>query len=432
MIDQTIVLKIGVALALGLAGCVLVCWRRLFELEARQFSTVIWTLMLASRLGGFITLFVILGLEPRSDVQTYFFWSHLILDGHIPTHHADLPLHYGPAFLYITTGALMLWDSAKCLVLVAILFDLATFPLWLATARRAFDETIVRRAAILYIFAPVPFGSIVISGQNHIWVGFLIALCFYLMGKNRVGAAAFAMGLSVVAVKFLNLLYMPIMAAQSRRWVTMGVGFLLPVVIAYGVAWYYNINPIDGILFHAEHFSSGTVPFLLTAFGWPMDGVIFSRTMKIISLLALASIFLPAWITGSLRREDAVILMLSAITYTFLLVSTKGFAGYATMVFFPVCILFALVRVRLFALGVFVCYGVLASIASSLWYRVITARDMSFIVLDKSHGVPTMHLVVFMAVEVALVACHAVLLWWSLRMLYGRQPTTSAEIPRSS
>ena len=61
---------------------------------------------------------------------------------------------------------------------------LLSLPLWLSIGRRLFSENVVRTAAVLYL-TNVKVLLCIGTGQNQIWIAFLLAAALWLQLRDR-------------------------------------------------------------------------------------------------------------------------------------------------------------------------------------------------------------------------------------------------------
>jgi hypothetical protein len=154
--------------AAGLALSLVASKWALIGASSREFRITATTLLVASRLLLFISLFIILGFSAQSDVTVYYTQAKAVRAGLVP--YRDFPLSYAPLFPYINAAAVAVWDSPKSIVLLAVLFELAAFPLWLSISNMLFSEREARLATLLYVTSPVPIVNVCVAGQNQVWV----------------------------------------------------------------------------------------------------------------------------------------------------------------------------------------------------------------------------------------------------------------------
>ncbi len=187
---------------------------RTYTLTNRQFSYVSLTILLISRLGLFIGLYLILGYEVKGDVGHYYFQEgQHVLDG--KTVYKDFETSYSPLFPYLIAGILLIWHSAKALILAAIVFEFLSLPIWLAVSRRWFKEKTTRIATLLYVTSPIPLLNVGMKGQNQVWVAFLLVISLWLLTR-RDTISGFVQGFSLIAIKVLSLLFGANPAVDNR------------------------------------------------------------------------------------------------------------------------------------------------------------------------------------------------------------------------
>src|SRR5262245_31933144 len=116
MNDVVLLGKLTFAAVGFVAVIVLTSWRRMYSIEQRRFNIEMFSMLLVSRIVAFVGVFLVMRLEPQS-VAIYYAWTRVTLAGGVP------PQHYGPLFTYVTAAAVWLGDSAKAIVLLAIVFE---------------------------------------------------------------------------------------------------------------------------------------------------------------------------------------------------------------------------------------------------------------------------------------------------------------------
>ena len=390
---------------------------RTYTLTNRQFSFASFAIFLISRLGLFIGLYLILGYEVKGDVGHYYFQEgQAVLDG--KTVYKDFESSYSPLFAYLIAGILLIWHSAKAIVLAAIVIEFLSLPIWLAVARRWFDERITRIATLLYVTSPIPLLNVAMKGHNQVWVAFLLVISLWLLAR-RDTLSGFVQGFSLIAIKVLSLLYAPVLwlfATGRFRW--LGAFALLPVITLI-IAFSNEINLFFPLQFQAGHFTGGNLPYLTTIFGIdPTTGA--ARLMyDSITMLALMAIFLWAWSRGIHRQPRNVIHLLTLIMLTFFLFSKKAYAMYLVLSFFAFCLSLASHGPGFKALLIFAIFGILASLEPTLHFRWMFSDDqkqfLSVIFQETMpQGMVRWKAVAFLLWDIALVACYA----WYFRMTW--------------
>lgn len=401
-------LLIGVAAAAATLLALRV--RALSEMPDRSFTYAAIALLLVNRLGLFFVVLILMGAEPASDVTVYVDEARKVLHGQIPFR--DFFTAYSPLFPFVAAIPLPLWNSAKAVILEGLVLEALSLPLWLAFARRAFAEQTVRRATVIYCFNPFAQLIIPLAGQNHVWLSFFLAASLWLApmrGRtSREGISGFVFSMGTVMVKWLALLYAPILLMRSQRRTLWLTAMLLPILTLYGF-WTAYCGPgalLGNIEFHALHASSGNLPYLLTALGADFASARYLELMNVVGLAVLGAVFLLSTLRLPRFDDRVTTFMLVVITLTFLIVSKKAFTSYFVITLFPFCLLLARPGQSMLATVVSLGFLVMAGIEPSLWFRWLHEGGLGGM-FDYRSGEPSVHLVFFFAVETILLCSYA-------------------------
>ncbi len=217
---QIILLKLAVSLGLtGLSGLLLYQRARLRALllpvSTNRFVVLAW---LGLRILPFLLLFVMLGIEPRSDTDYYFNVVNPAFHGGFV--YRDFHNPYGPFFPYFVGAIFWLWYSKKALVLFMVLME----GLALVTTTRFFGKELkpvdVRFNVLLYLTlaGSVMYG--LICGQDDIWLWLftLTGLVVYQRTRNEA-LTALVLTLGFLLSKAVFVLWMiPFFFAMRRKW----------------------------------------------------------------------------------------------------------------------------------------------------------------------------------------------------------------------
>lgn len=429
MTNRILLAKLVIALlSLGAAtGCLRSS--RLKDLSPQEFSRRGFVLLAASRLLLFGLVFLLLKIEPQSDVNFYYDQAKQVLAGKVP--YRDFVTAYGPLFPYLSAGAVGLWDSAKSLVLLAILFELASFPLWLATGRLCFTEAEARSAAVLYIFNPIAILTTPIGGYNHVWLSFFLALSFWSLLRQRTILSGLAFGFGVVMVKFLSLLHAPVLFLGSRQRFRWLFALLLPIITAYALIARHGRAALDNVKFHAFYLSSGNLPYFLTLFGLDIKKASVIEAINFIGVIILASVFIFFWLRLRVLTSRQMVLLASALMFLLMLVSKKAFVPYLLIALFPICLAVASTANPRTAQLTFLSFSTLAAMEPSLWFR--WTNESPLYLLWSEHLPPSLSrslLAVFCMVEMVLLAGYAYYSMSFLRRLLAGEGLTEGRPPK--
>ena len=355
----------GVAAAFSFAfGCT----RRFDRWSRRRFDVLAFSALLASRLSLYLLIFVGLRIPPRGDIPIFYRPEALaVLAGKLP--YRDFPSSYAPLHPFLGAAALWVWNSPLALVLFALLVEAVAFPLFLRVARCGFSEGRVRLAALLYLASPVSLQFVTIDGQDNVLIALLLAVAMLLLYRNRPVLSGASLGLAIVLVKFLPLLFAPVllMACRQRwRWLAGFGGVLALGYLPFAALHLPLLYPLQA---EGQARTASDLPFLLEAIlGLSLPG----RAADAVLLLVLLGVLL---IVGFALRGAAAERRLSitmagcvAMTLALLLLSKKSWPPYLMLVLFPTCLTMvpggSFSRWRLLA---FAGFSWVAILAHSVW-----------------------------------------------------------------
>jgi hypothetical protein len=402
----------------------LLSWRRREALTRRTHDLVLITVLALSRISLFMLIFFVLGIEPHSDVTVYYSEAEAALHGAIPL--VGIHTAYGPLFDEITAVAIACWHSPAALVFLAILVELCSFPVWLKVAREAFTERATRRAAVLYTLNPLAISTVAIGGQNHVGISLLLALSLLALLRNREGWSGLSLGFSIIAVKFLSLLFAPVIFLAARHRVKWTISFLIFPIAGYGAVALFGAHPVDQVVFHAYYTSSGNLPFLLTAAGLPLTAPQYRVVIDCLAFMLLCGTFIAAILRFGRPDPPHLVLLCGFVLLITLTVSPKAFASYLIIGLFPLCLMVACQPKLPIPAAGFVAICSLAALEPSLWFRWLQESGLDLLRRPIPRNVTQTHLTIFLLCELLLVGGYiwlAVITWRTMQ----RTQTTGGE-----
>jgi hypothetical protein len=431
-----IAFKVLVAMAASACGAWVLHFRGLSELSERRFISVILALQLIPALGLFAALYVVGHQQVTSDVPAYYVpAAQAVLAGQVPFR--DFTLSYAPLFPYVGAMLLFVWNSSKAFALFAILLNAGTLLLWHAAARASFSRSTARAASVLYAAS----GQVLVQallGTNQTWIAAALAGSALLLIRGRSFGAGVIQALAACAVKFLALLFWPVLwifAPQRTRWV--GGAALLSIVI-YGAFASGGADLLYPLRHEGELTSSANLPYILE----PLlghDSHFAYRLFDGLALLVLAAT--TAWLYLKVRQTPApqrLNLLLPGLALTelvFMLVSKKSFPGYILFCMYPLMLVMVIGIPDYFRrVAFFSMFNVLLALESSLWFYLGGDNKMLSAWLQESGFGPGIQF--FLAVDLTLIACYAYLAWVAAAWLRVRSrpslPLNEPESPRHS
>lgn len=428
--SEVIIGKTAIALAAAAAAFVAVRLQILQCLPRHSFDRLAVALLFVSRAGIAALIYGVLGQRPLSDVAVYATEGDAVLAGQVPFR--DFFTAYSPLFPNIVAVILAAWNDPIAIVCTTIVIELFAFLLWIRIARHVSNEQVTRTAALLAALSPISMVAVPISGQNHVWLSAALAASLLCLIRGHVAASGLTFAVGIGLVKWLSIVFAPVLwcrSAWSWRWLHAACG--TPVAI-YAGWWYVSGGALaKNAAFHASEFSSGNLPFLLTALGLDLTAPLTGRLANLGLLIALAAVFLPAAIRCRRFNNWQCIHMLGAVMLTLLLLSKKAHPQYVLLALFPLTLSFAAdgrATRRTLALLGFLAFSVVSAVESSLWYRWLDHRPLPAIFAPGGlQAFIDPGVAVFCLVEFALLASYAIGLGGLLSALMA--PGTGTTVP---
>lgn len=392
------------------------CWLLLDKRIQNRLQSCSWNLLSAiftsTRLLIWFVLYVVLRLGPQSDLTVYLDQARSTLRGLRPF--ADFDTAYGPFNAYFMAAFIWLWDDGAMLVLLAVLFEIGAWFIWNRVLRELLPDRQAKLAATLYMLAPLAVLNSPMVGLNHIWLSAFLALGVWYSIRIQPFASGFALGLSIVLVKFLSLLFVPILGWVSRDKVRWSCGLLVPVAAGYGWLLADGRDPFSQVTMHAHYNSSGNLPYLLGITGINPAQPAVRTFFNLTGMVVLGGGFIAALLTGRLRTQWQAFLGLPLVMVVTMIVSKKSFSSYLEIVQLPLVVVFLLLATRRrWTAAVFAVFMITTSLEPSLWFRWLTYREL----IEAKSLVPAWQLSIFLVVEVLMLLSYAFLCWSIWRLL---------------
>lgn len=209
-----ILIKILIAIGGTLAFVVGLRFRNtvmaLSEPKANRLLSIAFVLC---RLVPFVMIYLLMGLEPHSDVPIFYESASHALRGEVV--YRDFWSPYSPLFAYITALPLLVWHSAKSIVLLMIIVEGLA---WWFTYRfyRPRQGEVAQLWALLYLLLPGPFVFCILGGQEDVWMWVFGAASLWLWAA---GASAFRLGLLMAAMLIVTKALAVLIAIALFFWV---------------------------------------------------------------------------------------------------------------------------------------------------------------------------------------------------------------------
>jgi hypothetical protein len=325
---------------------------KLLSASRRTFDVLYLTLFISTRFLVFGLIFFALHVGPRGDVVGYYYpEANRTLHGALV--YRDFVSSYAPLFSYIGAGVLWVKNTPLALIVFTILIDICSIPIWFAAIRSYCPEPAFRRGALLYLAQPLMLFNVAVDGGNNVWIALSLALALLCFAQRRDVASGASYSISLIAVKFLPLIFAPLLFLSARRRLAWTAGFLLPMLTVFGLfaAKHANVllplqeegslqlggslpllfSDLTGINIPG-HISDAITVFVLLACTFVWWHITFRSPSHRLTVLAEDHETAHSWKTG---------LGLLVLTLSMLMFSKKSWSIYIIMVMFLLCQLVA-------------------------------------------------------------------------------------------
>lgn len=331
----TLYLKLGLALgSSALFGAVYLLRQRLERMAARPADRVLFGLFIACRLVPFLTVYLVLNQEPRSDVPHFYEAARMALQGKIV--YRDFWSPYGPLFAYVTALPLLVWHSAKAVVLLMVLVEgLAWWLTYRFFRQQRGPET--QAIAALYLLLPAPLAFCVLGGQEDSWMWAVGAVSLFVwQQKPDAYRLGLLMAVMLIVTKALALLIIVPLLCWVNRPVRYVAGLLtigIPgLILLYALT---GTGVLTALMFADMVFAPNVWTLLAPVIG---DFMPYAKTLSIVGLLLVVTVAcLTAW---TLRRQrvsyDQSLPLIWVICFGAMMVVHKSsFANYGFIYMLP-------------------------------------------------------------------------------------------------
>ena len=368
--NHTLMARVALGGVAAMSSVALAGGGRLFDMASRSFDRLVTLAFLVSRLSLYFVVFFGLGIVPRGDVPAFYvIEAREVLAGKLP--YAQFGSSYAPLHGFLDAGVLRLWNSPLALILFAILVEAVAYPLFLRMARRGFSEGRVRVAALLYLTSPVSLQFVAIDGQDNVLIALMLTAAILFLYRGRILLSGAVLALAIVTVKFLPLLFAPLLLLASPRrgrWV-LGFGGVLAVgYLPFALLRLPLLYPLQA---ESQARTASDLPYVVEAlFGSSLPGRFEDGLLAVVLLSIVAGFGAALRGATAERRLRLVAIGCATMTLALLLLSKKSWPPYLMLVWFPICLLSVPergLRLRLFA---FAAFSWVAILAHSIWATV--------------------------------------------------------------
>lgn len=363
----------------------------------------------------FVLIYFWVGTDPHSDVPIFYEAASHALRGEIV--YRDFWSPYSPLFAYVTALPLLLWHSAKSVVLLMIIVEGIA---WWLTYRfyRPRRGTATQLWALLYLLLPGPFVFCVLGGQEDVWMWLFGVLSLWVWAAN---ANAFRLGLLMAAMlivtKALAVLIVIAVLFWVRRPVQYVAGLLVVGLPALVLLYLLTGNGMLTPLMFANMPFAPNLPTVLA----PLIGDFTPYA----GLLSAAGLFIVLGVSAyggwQLRRNNVpyerALPILWVLCYGLMMfVHKSSFGNYVFIYALPLMTLFPNWK-NAWSISVLLILNGLAAVHPSLWWRIGAPIYSNPALLGTER-----YLIEYL-IEIGIVASVGYFVWLAYRQI-NQVPTT--------
>lgn len=165
------------------------------------------------RLVPFVVIYLLIGVDPHSDVPLFYDAASHALRGEVV--YRDFWSPYSPLFAYVTALPLLVWHSAKSIVLLMVVLEGIA---WWTTYRfyRPRRGSVAQLTALLYLLLPGPFVFCLLGGQEDVWMWLFGVASVWLWAAQP---NAFGLGLMLAVMVLVTKALAVLIAVALLFWV---------------------------------------------------------------------------------------------------------------------------------------------------------------------------------------------------------------------
>lgn len=320
------------------------------------------------RLVPFLVIYLWMGFDPHSDVPVFYDAASHALRGEVV--YRDFWSPYSPLFAYVTALPLLVWHSAKSVVLLMIIAEGAA---WWLTYRfyRPRRGNVAQLSALLYLALPGPLVFCVLGGQEDVWMWLFGVVSLWIWADN---ANAFRLGLLMAAMLIITKALAVLIVAAVVFWIRRPIHYIagLLVVGLPALVLLYVLTG-DGMLTPLMFANMPFAPNLPTVLA-PLIGD-FSSYAGLLSAAGLLVVLgISAYGAWQLRRSgvtyEYALPILWVLCYGLIMfVHKSSFGNYVFIYALPLLILFPDWK-NARHISALLVLNVLAAVHPSVWWQM--------------------------------------------------------------
>jgi len=278
------------------------------------------------------------------------------------------------------------------------------FAIWACIAELWFGRIVLVRLAVLYAINPEIVGA-AIGGQDEVLAVLFAGLMVALILREQQTAAGIVGAILLLITKcFAGLYILSVLAcSRSRQRILLGLAIVsIPTLLYFATRKVNLLFPLFYVGAPNERWSPGNLYFLLSIFGFDIDGHRTAATL----ILAVVLLSFALFVSTARRAPD----LLNVTSLFFLLFSVISFKSWYLALAAPFLAIAVSRKTSIWPmLGIVALHG-LASVNTSAWYEWMRFGSLDLLWLkDLPDPLHRSGVALFVVLQLAEVSLKAVL-----------------------
>lgn len=340
-------------------------------------SPAIWlgSAWIGTRLLPFILIYLILGVEPTSDVNGFWYMAtHAVLGDLV---YRDFWSPYSPLFSYFLGIGSILWNNPRVVVLMMILMEGIAVLLSWHYFKPHVGKSSLFFYTIIYFLLPGSLILSVVGAQEDVWMWLFYTLAFILgKRKNNIWMYSFLLAIGVLMTKAIFVLFLvPLFFLEKEKW-----RFALPLasVGLASVLWlYFNVG--DAFLQPMGEADTLRAPNIISVLNpWFFDrlgaGASVWNWVGLVVTLLMGGI--TTWKWRHKKFEEAASYIFIIMYATLMIVQQSAYSNYIFIFLLPLALGLGQLENRNFVRFILF-YTIVCVIHPSYWWRLGMPKYLS-------------------------------------------------------
>lgn len=332
-----------------------------------HLNTWIGSLWVVFRLLPFLLVFIVLKIEPTSDVNGFWYMATHAVEGKLV--YRDFWSPYSPFYSYLLAVGAFVWNNPRVVVLIMIIMEGITVLLSCHFFKSVQTKERLFFKSLLYFLMPGSLILCVLGAQEDIWIWLFFAISVLVKRKTKsVIAYSLILALGILTTKAIFVLFLlPLFLLEKDKWrftwplTAVGAISLISLYLSVGMEFLQPIGEADTL--RAPNIVSVINPWTYSSIGM---GEGFWNWIGLFITLALGCYGAYKW-----RNDDFIFsaTRIFVIMYaTLMIVQQSAYSNYIFLFLLPFVFVLSDFNNRKFV-SFLLFYNILCTVHPSFWWR---------------------------------------------------------------